>query len=167
MAASRHLAAKPSGDRGHGERLAIVTRRRQESPSRRLFLEESTSNPPGSGPCGSASTPAHAGLRRWWAGDDSPGLQAVLQGHGGCSRWEVMLLSLKHKLGAPHLLGIPSPTAALYSPPLSARDCEQGWEWGWGCHCFPQSPLPPTRTEAHPAPPQFPQYQPHCCSPGH
>lgn len=116
MAASRHLAAKSSGDRGHGERLAIVTRRRQESPSRRLFLEESTSNPHGSGSCGSASTPAPAGLRGWWGGSDSPGPQVVLHGRGGCSRWDVMLLSLTHNPGAPHRLGIPSPTAAPCSP---------------------------------------------------
>lgn len=108
MAASRHLAAKSSGDRGHGERLAIVTRWRQESPSRRLFLEESTSNPHGSGPCGSASTPAPR--------DRGPGLEAVLRGHGGCSRWEVMLLILKHNSGAPLCSGIPSPSAAPCSP---------------------------------------------------
>lgn len=156
MAASRHLAAKSSGDRGHGERLAIVTRRRQESPSRRLFLEESTSNLHGSSPCGSASTPAPSGLRRWWDGGPSAGLEVVLRGHRGCSRWEVMLLSLKHNPGVPHPLGIPSPTAAprsLLSLPRTSVS-KAGSEAGAAtAPPRPHCPPPALRSGAPPVPP--------------
>lgn len=67
-------------------------------------------------------------------------------------------------------LGDPLTHSSSLFPPLSARDGrEQGWEWGWGCHCSPQTPLPPTRTErwGSSCSPQFSQYQPHCSSPGH